>query len=103
MTTVVAPGAAFRALARNQLHGVTLASIAIADRSLFIRTATHLYRVGPLKTDAFLHPVSVGMARTNISCVTYRTVLASHGVAVRLRTACAHPASIYPHESWAKS
>jgi len=47
MTTVVAPGAAFRALARNQLDGVTLASIAIADRSRFIRTATHLYRVGP--------------------------------------------------------
>ncbi len=44
-TTVIQPGPQFRALARNQLDGVTLASMAIADRALFIRSATHLYRV----------------------------------------------------------
>jgi outer membrane protein assembly factor BamB len=45
VTTVIEPAATFRALARNQLDGQTLASMAIADRSLFIRTATHLYRI----------------------------------------------------------
>jgi outer membrane protein assembly factor BamB len=46
MTTVFAPGKEFRRLATNRLDGTTLASIAIADRSLFIRTDTHLYRIG---------------------------------------------------------
>jgi outer membrane protein assembly factor BamB len=45
VTTVIEPGAAFRLVARNELDGATLASIAIADRSIFIRTATHLYRI----------------------------------------------------------
>jgi outer membrane protein assembly factor BamB len=47
VTTVIEPGPAYREVARNELGGATLASIAIADRSLFIRTATHLYRIGP--------------------------------------------------------
>jgi outer membrane protein assembly factor BamB len=46
--TVVAPGRAFRALARNTLDGATLASIAVSDRSFFIRSDTHLYRIGPV-------------------------------------------------------
>jgi outer membrane protein assembly factor BamB len=45
-TTVFAPGKEFRRLGINRLDGTTLASIAIADRSLFIRTDTHLYRIG---------------------------------------------------------
>ena len=45
MTTVFAPGKEFRRLGTNQLDGTTLASIAIADRALFIRTDTHLYRI----------------------------------------------------------
>lgn len=45
VTTVVAPGARFELLARNQLDGATLASIAVADNSLFIRTGTHIYRI----------------------------------------------------------
>jgi outer membrane protein assembly factor BamB len=45
VTTVVEPAAEYRELARNQLDGATLASIAIANRSLFIRTASHLYRI----------------------------------------------------------
>jgi hypothetical protein len=45
VTTVIEPAATFRARARNQLDGQTLASMAIADRSIFIRTATHLYRI----------------------------------------------------------
>jgi outer membrane protein assembly factor BamB len=46
MTTVFAPGKVFRKVASNRLDGTTLASIAVADRSLFIRTDTHLYRIG---------------------------------------------------------
>ena len=46
MTTVFTPGKVFRRLGTNSLDGTTLASIAVADRSLFIRTDTHLYRIG---------------------------------------------------------
>jgi outer membrane protein assembly factor BamB len=45
VTTVIEPGAALRVIARNQLDGATLASMAIADRSIFIRTIGHLYRI----------------------------------------------------------
>jgi outer membrane protein assembly factor BamB len=44
-TTVIKPGGAFEPLATNALDGPTLASMAVAARSLFIRTATHLYRI----------------------------------------------------------
>jgi outer membrane protein assembly factor BamB len=46
IATVVAPGKEFRKLATNTLDGSTLASIAVAAGSLFIRTDTHLYRLG---------------------------------------------------------
>ena len=47
-TTVVAPGIQYRKLATNQLDGVILASMAVANGSLFIRTHDHLYRIaGP--------------------------------------------------------
>lgn len=45
VTTVIAPGPEFRVLARNRLDGLTLASMAVADGALFIRTDTHLYRI----------------------------------------------------------
>lgn len=45
LATVIAPGAEFKKLATNQLDGATLASIAVSDRSLFIRSNTHLYRL----------------------------------------------------------
>jgi outer membrane protein assembly factor BamB len=44
-TTVIKPGGTFEPLATNALDGPTLASMAVAARSLFIRTATHLYRI----------------------------------------------------------
>ena len=44
-TTVVAPGTRFRTLATNALEGMTLASPAVSNGSLFIRTASHLYRI----------------------------------------------------------
>lgn len=44
--TVLAPGREFRVLAKNTLEGPTFASIGVADGSLFIRSATHLYRIG---------------------------------------------------------
>ena len=43
--TVVAPGTQFRTLATNTLDGVTLASPAVSNGSIFIRTASHLYRI----------------------------------------------------------
>ena len=46
VTTVLAPGTEYRELATNQLDGVILASMAVANRSLFIRTHDHLYRIG---------------------------------------------------------
>lgn len=44
-TTVIGPGKHFGKLAENQLEGRTLASMAIAGRSLLIRSDTHLYRI----------------------------------------------------------
>lgn len=45
VTTVIAPGTEFRVLATNTLDGATLASMAVADGSFFLRTNTHVYRV----------------------------------------------------------
>ncbi len=45
VTTVIAPGTEFEQLARNELDGSTLASIAVSDGALFVRTGTHLYRI----------------------------------------------------------
>jgi outer membrane protein assembly factor BamB len=44
-TTVIRPGTNATPLAVNALDGGTLASMAVSDRSFFIRTATHLYRI----------------------------------------------------------
>lgn len=44
-TIVIAPGRTFQLLAVNQLPGATLASMAVAGGSLFIRTAQHLFRI----------------------------------------------------------
>jgi outer membrane protein assembly factor BamB len=46
VTTVIEPGTTFKRLAVNQLDGAALASMAVADRSFFIRTDSHLYRIG---------------------------------------------------------
>ena len=46
VTTVIAPGKEFRQLARNTLDGMTFASIAVSQGSLFIRTDAYLYRIG---------------------------------------------------------
>jgi outer membrane protein assembly factor BamB len=42
---VIAPGATFQPLAVNTLDGATLASMAIADGAIFIRSDKHLYRI----------------------------------------------------------
>lgn len=44
-SVVVTAGKEFNAVARNSLPGRTLASYAIADQSIFVRTDTHLYRL----------------------------------------------------------
>jgi outer membrane protein assembly factor BamB len=46
VATVIAPGKEFRRLAVNTLDGSTLASMAVSDRSIFIRSDRHLYRLG---------------------------------------------------------
>ena len=46
VTTVIRPGPAYQETAVNRLDAPILASMAVSDRSLFIRTATHLYRIG---------------------------------------------------------
>jgi outer membrane protein assembly factor BamB len=42
---VIAAGTTFQPLATNQLDGPTLASMAVAGRSLLVRSQTHLYRL----------------------------------------------------------
>lgn len=49
MATVIVPGTEFRTLARNQLDGTTLASMAVSGGSIFIRTDSHVYRIGTPK------------------------------------------------------
>ncbi len=46
VATVIAPGAAFNRLAVNRLDGETLASMAMSDGAIYIRSSTHLYRLG---------------------------------------------------------
>jgi outer membrane protein assembly factor BamB len=44
-TAVVRPGPAFEPLAENTLEGTVIATPAVAGKSLFLRTDTHLYRI----------------------------------------------------------
>jgi hypothetical protein len=44
-STVLAPGKEFRKLAASTLDGEILASMAVAEQSIFIRTGSHLYRL----------------------------------------------------------
>jgi outer membrane protein assembly factor BamB len=46
VATVILPGKEFRMLATNHVDGATLASMAVSAGSIFIRTGTHLYRIG---------------------------------------------------------
>jgi outer membrane protein assembly factor BamB len=45
-TTVIRPGREFEELAVNKLDGQLMASPAVFDSSLLLRTGTHLYRIG---------------------------------------------------------
>lgn len=45
-TTVIAAGPVFRKLATSELDGMMLATMAISDKSIFIRTDSALYRIG---------------------------------------------------------
>lgn len=42
-SVVIAPGRQFKILATNQLDGRTLASMAVSEGSIFVRSETHLY------------------------------------------------------------
>jgi outer membrane protein assembly factor BamB len=53
-TTVFRPGAPFQLLAVNRLDAPILASMAVSDRSLFIRTEERLYRIA--KTEPVSQP-----------------------------------------------
>jgi outer membrane protein assembly factor BamB len=46
-TTVILPRTVFQRVATNALDEPALASIAVANGSFFIRTASHLYRISP--------------------------------------------------------
>jgi outer membrane protein assembly factor BamB len=46
VATVVASGKQFRRLATNALDGATLASMAVSNGSIFIRSHSHAYRIG---------------------------------------------------------
>jgi outer membrane protein assembly factor BamB len=50
VTTVFRPGLSFQAVAVNRLDAPTLASMAVAGQSFYIRTAEHLYRIAPAPT-----------------------------------------------------
>jgi outer membrane protein assembly factor BamB len=45
-SVAIAPGKEFKELARNQLDGPMLASMAVSGGSIFVRSQTHLYRLG---------------------------------------------------------
>jgi outer membrane protein assembly factor BamB len=45
VTKVIAPGKTFQELATNELPGRTLASLAVADGAIFLRTDTAIYRL----------------------------------------------------------
>ena len=51
VATVLTPGKEFRKLATNSLDGSTLASMAVADGAIFIRSQSHLYRIGARKSE----------------------------------------------------
>lgn len=44
-SVVIAAGKELKVLAKNQLDGETLASMAVSDGSIFVRSRTHLYRL----------------------------------------------------------
>ncbi len=44
-TIVIAPGQVFKKLAENRIDGQTLASFAISDGQILLRTGTHLYAI----------------------------------------------------------
>ena len=46
VTTVIEPATTFKRVAVNHLDGAMLASMGVADKSLFIRTDSLLYRIG---------------------------------------------------------
>lgn len=45
-TTVVKAGKEFAKLAENALEGPLVATPALTDRTIFLRTDSHLYRIG---------------------------------------------------------
>jgi outer membrane protein assembly factor BamB len=49
VATVITPGKTFQKLATNELDGAMLASMAVSQGSIFIRSHTHLYRIGSSK------------------------------------------------------
>ena len=50
VTTVIAPGREYRELAQNRLEEGFMASPAVVDNALILRTTTHLYRIETTKT-----------------------------------------------------
>jgi outer membrane protein assembly factor BamB len=59
VATVIAPGKEFRKLATSELDGATLASMAVSGGSIFIRSHSHLYRLGRTQGQASADMVHV--------------------------------------------
>ena len=55
-TIVLEAGDRYKELAQNALDEMTLASPAVADGSLFLRTETKLYRISPMEGAASAAP-----------------------------------------------
>jgi outer membrane protein assembly factor BamB len=54
-TSVLAAGREFKRLATNRLEGQALASPAVADQAIFLRTDRHLYKIRRAKVDVASH------------------------------------------------
>jgi outer membrane protein assembly factor BamB len=46
VTTAIAPGREFKRLSTSQIDGAMMASLAVAEGSFFLRSHSHLYRIG---------------------------------------------------------
>lgn len=77
-TSVVAADRAFRRIATNQLDGMVMASPAIADRAIFVRTDKHLYRLEDAAKAANKRTAGQNAARCAIQVAGRSTEHASH-------------------------
>ena len=69
-TTVVKAGKQFEKLAENRIEGPLVATPAILDGTVFLRTSTSLYRIGK-KPETTAHGVSNGELKVDARSSTF--------------------------------